>query len=59
MGQSQPCANKRDQLWQLKRWDGFVRNLHGVWGRLSRGDLRAKEKGRVTEESSFRFGQQN
>lgn len=53
MGQSQPC-DKRDQLGQLKGWDGFVRNLQGVW-RFS-GDLRVKEKGGV---QGFRFGQLN
>lgn len=42
MGQSQLC-DTRDQLGQLNGWDGFVRNLQGVW-RFS-GDLRVKEKG--------------
>lgn len=51
MGQSQPCADKRDQLGQLQGWGGFVRNLQGVGRRLSGGDLRAKEKGGATEES--------
>lgn len=54
MGQSQPCAGKRNQLGLLRgAWDGFVRNFLGVWRRLSGGHLRAKEEGGVTEESEF------
>ena len=53
VGQSQPC-DKRDQLGQLQGWDGFVRNLQGVCGRLG-GDLSIREEGGVTEESRVSY----
>ena len=51
---SQPLG---DQLGQLRVWHGFMRNLQGVWRRLSGENRGLKKREEAERNQSFRFEQ--